>query len=118
VLKTEFPRSHQLSRARVWSLDTNVKLSDRHIHILPILVYDVVWVLLESHSAIAHELINDVKSKVGEKEFIVLRDSEPLIYTVDGNIGNRSYGPASTYQMRGGMEKVRNSLGLSKEFFF
>jgi len=58
-----------------------------------ILIYDVLRVLLKSHSAIAHELLDDVKRKVGEKELIVLRDSEPLIYAVDGNIGNRSYGP-------------------------
>jgi len=86
LLRTEFPRSHQLSRARVWSLDINVKLSDRYIHTLSILVYDIVRVLSKSYSVIAHELLNDVKRKVEEKELIVPRDSEPLTDAVDGNM--------------------------------
>jgi len=86
LLKTECPRSHQLSRAGVWSLDANVKLSDRHMHTLFILLYDVVRVLSKSHSAIAHELLNDVKRKVDKKELIVPRDSEPSTDAVYWNV--------------------------------
>ena len=83
LLKTEFPRSLQLSRAGVWSLDANRKLSDGHVHTLSILVYDVVRVLSKSHSAIAHELLNAVKRKVYKKELIIPRDSEPLTDAAD-----------------------------------
>ena len=86
LLKTEFPRSHQLSRAGVQSLDANVKLSDRHIHTLSIIVYDDVRILSKSHSTIAYELLNGVKRKVEEKDLIAPRDSDPLTDAVDENM--------------------------------
>jgi len=86
LLKTEFPRIHQLSRDGVWSLDTHVKISDRHMHTLSILVYDGIWVLSKLHSDIVHELLNAVKRKVDEKELIVPQDSEPLTGSVDVNM--------------------------------
>ena len=54
LLKTEFPRSHQLSRAGVLSLDTNGKLSNRHMHILTILVFLMLYGSHRNHILLLH----------------------------------------------------------------
>ena len=63
LLQTEFPRSYEHCKSGTWSQGENT-LSDRHMHTLTDLVYDVARVLAKSNSVVVIQLLGMVKKRV------------------------------------------------------